>query len=100
VGESGMGTPNQAFLWTPEDGMVRLKTLVDASGANWTLSIARGINDSGQIIGTGLYYPAGPNSKPLQHSFLLTPVPEPAIAGIAAFSVVAWGLRARRRRGG
>ena len=34
-----------AFIWTELDGIVDLNTLLDASGANWVLIQARGIND-------------------------------------------------------
>lgn len=54
-----------AFIWNGSS-MVDLNTLLDASGAGWTLAEARAINDAGQIVGTGTY--AGS-----EHAFLLTP---------------------------
>jgi probable HAF family extracellular repeat protein len=47
--------------------MTDLNLQLDSSGAGWVLAEARGINDSGQIVGTGTYGGAA-------HMFLLTPV--------------------------
>ena len=54
----------------PIDGasMIDLNNLVDSSGMGWQLLDARGINDSGPIVGIGVN-PAGQS-----HAFLLTPV--------------------------
>ena len=41
-----------AFIWEESTGMVDLNTLIDPS-SGWTLLIARGINDSGWIVGYG-----------------------------------------------
>jgi probable HAF family extracellular repeat protein len=65
------GTPH-AYLWTSEEGMQDLTTLLDASGAGWNLRFAGEINDAGQIVGSGIN-PAG-----ITRAFLLTPIPEPA----------------------
>ena len=48
-------------------GPYLLDTLLDSSGAGWTLTQAAGINDSHQIVGYG----RAPNGE--QHAFLLTP---------------------------
>ena len=79
----------RAFVY---DGgmMFDLRSLVDASGAGWTFSSAAGVNDAGQIVGTG--YIEGRT-----HAFVLTPVPEPtslAALGLGALAV----LRRRNRR--
>jgi probable HAF family extracellular repeat protein len=54
-----------AFVW---DGstMIDLNTLMDSSGAGWTLLDARAINDRGQIVGVGTL--AG-----VRRAYLLTP---------------------------
>ena len=49
VGRSGGSTPFRGFLYR-KGSMVALDTLVEAG---WTFPEARGINDSGQIAGTG-----------------------------------------------
>lgn len=49
-----------------------LNDLIDPS-SGWRLSLARDINDMGQIIATG-----GSAAEPWQHGFLLTPMPEPS----------------------
>lgn len=41
-----------AFLWSASSGMVDLNALLPA-GSGWTLHTANGINDAGQITGTG-----------------------------------------------
>ena len=73
------------FLY--ENGvMTNLNDLLDpVSGAGWTLYTATGINDRGQIVGSGA------NQFGDRRGFLLTPIPEPsalcllAIGAIAAF---------------
>jgi probable HAF family extracellular repeat protein len=52
-------------------------------GSGWTLTDAEGINDLGQIVGSGV----GPGGQ--LHGYLLTPIPEPAFVGLAALAVVA-----------
>lgn len=61
-----------AFLYTSGSGMVDLNSLIDPL-SGWELTFGAGINDAGQITGTG--YIGGQ-----QHAYLLTPntVPEPA----------------------
>jgi len=54
--------------------LVDLNTRLNASGAGWTLEEAHGINDAGQIVGTGRY--AG-----VAHAFLLSPA-RPTITGL------------------
>jgi probable HAF family extracellular repeat protein len=58
-----------AFLWR-DGAMIDLNTLVPG-GSGWSLVRANGINDSGQIVGSG--YIDG-----YERAFLLTPVPEPS----------------------
>jgi hypothetical protein len=67
--------------------LVDLNSLLDPSVTGWTLLGARGINDHGQIVGTGRF------NGEIQ-AFVLNPVPEPGT--MLALSV---GLLALRRRG-
>jgi len=53
-----------AFLYTPGRGMTDLNSLLPAN-SGWQLGSATGINDSGEIVGTGSF-----NGQP--HGFLLT----------------------------
>jgi len=53
------------FLWTQQNGMRDLNTLIPAN-SGWVLGSARGINIWGQIVGSGAR-----NGRP--HGFLLTP---------------------------
>ncbi len=55
----------EAWIWQQGSVMTRLDTLIP-SGSGWTLQAANGINDRGQIVGTGLH-----NGH--QRAFLLTP---------------------------
>jgi probable HAF family extracellular repeat protein len=76
-----------------KDGeMIDLNTLIDpASG--WTLTWACGINDRGQIVGTGY------NASHEENTFLLTLVPEPGtlvLLGCAGLSLLAYAWRRRR----
>lgn len=53
VGYSDTGQDSRAFLWSGAE-MQDLNTLV-APGGGWWLDAAYGINDRGQIVGTGTY---------------------------------------------
>lgn len=66
VGTSDVANGNHAFIWDDVVGMRDLNNLVDASGLGWTLTSARSINASGQIVGTGI------NPSGLTRGFLLT----------------------------
>jgi probable HAF family extracellular repeat protein len=61
VGWSGF----HAFIWTRENGMQDLNTLIP-SDSGWSLSLPTGINNRGQITGQG-------SINGQQHAFLLTP---------------------------
>ena len=72
-----------------------LNSLVVAGGEGFSLKIAAGINDLGQIVGTGTFDPDGPGPmSSAQRGFLLTPVPEPGMAGLMGVAVLC--RRARR----
>jgi len=70
------------------DTMIDLNTLVTLPPGWTSLSVARGINDVGQIVGQGRF-------NGFNRGFVLTPVPAPA--GLALL-VAAGGLQRRRRR--
>ncbi len=62
---------NNAFIWTESEGMINLNTLIDLTG--WErLTLAYGINETGQITGVGR------RSDGSSSIFLLTPL-EPEI---------------------
>ena len=72
-----------------------LNTLLDSSGAGWTLQLALGINSSGQIVGYGL------NELGQTEGFLLTPnaeTPLPAALPLFATGLGALGLFGWRRK--
>lgn len=53
VGSVGAGPEAQrAFVWDQGHGLRDLNTLIPA-GSNWTLEVASGINDRGEIVGWG-----------------------------------------------
>jgi hypothetical protein len=72
--------------------MQDLTSLLDASGAGWSLEFAIEINDSGQITGVGIN-PAG-----MTHAFLLTPVPEPSTLALGGLSLLLVALLRLSRR--
>lgn len=92
---------DRAFLWEA-DTMYDLNDLVP-TGSSWMLYDARGINESGQICGTG----TNPDGK--THAYLLTrtdvnrdptTVPEPSLAGLLLIATVSALVVCRRRRRG
>jgi probable HAF family extracellular repeat protein len=75
-----------AFLW--EDGVMhKLNNLIPAD-SGWDLTTARGINDLGQIVGSGFH-----NGE--MRAFLLTPIPEPSAPGLLILGAL--GLLARKK---
>lgn len=78
-----------------QDGVLSdLNSLLPAD-SGWDLTAAYGLNDAGQIVGTGLY-----NGQ--QAAFLLTPagtslIPEPTSCALAGTAFVGLLLRRRRR---
>jgi uncharacterized repeat protein (TIGR01451 family) len=60
------GGASRAFLYAPATGMVDLNTLLP-NGSGWTLELATGINDAGQVTGEGIINGAN-------HAFLMSPV--------------------------
>ena len=59
-------TTEHAFIWTAAGGIQDLNNLIPA-GSGWSLTVAFGINASGQIVGQGTI-------KGKQHGFLLSPM--------------------------
>jgi len=89
---SPTGDSPDAFLYS-NGAMVDLNSLI-AAGSGWQLLEAYGINDSDEIVGSGLF-----DGRP--ESFLLTPdadpIPEPsAVPALAALLVLLVALRCRR----
>ncbi len=84
-----------AFLYQPGGSITDLNTLI--SDPDWQLQTATGINDSGDITGTGIY--TGPSGTPEQAVFLLVPtasVPEP-VSILTTGMVGVWSMVRRRR---
>jgi probable HAF family extracellular repeat protein len=68
-----------AFVYNGS-GMFDLNSLI-APNSGWELTIANGINDSGQIVGNGII-------GGVESAFLLTPVSEPSSPALAASVVL------------
>jgi probable HAF family extracellular repeat protein len=83
VGEAG----SRAFIGTLEEGVIDLNTLIDPD-SGWILTRAYGINNLGQIVGSGSFEGRG-------MAVLLNPIPEP---GTWALLLLGVGLLAVRRR--
>jgi probable HAF family extracellular repeat protein len=94
VGQSDLpgDSVNHAFLYTGTSGILDLNALIDPQSA-WVLTDATGINDLGQIVGSGTI---GGQT----HAFLATPVPEPSGLAIATLGIVSLMLAPGLRRGG
>jgi probable HAF family extracellular repeat protein len=69
VGQNGSG---HAFVYA-NGTMTDLNSLLFNPSSGWTLTLANGINDAGQIVGMGIS-PSGYN-----HAFLLNPLPPGSI---------------------
>jgi probable HAF family extracellular repeat protein len=65
VGRADDGNAEHAFIWDNVNGMRDLNNLIPA-GSGWVLQEATGINNAGQIAGTGVLNGA-------HRAFLLTP---------------------------
>jgi probable HAF family extracellular repeat protein len=72
--------PYHAFIYAG-GAMQDLNNLIPG-GSGWFLNIASGINDSGQIVGSGTY-------QGQTQAFLLTPAPEPT--GALVMLIAMWG---------
>jgi probable HAF family extracellular repeat protein len=70
VGESN----KHAFLWTETDGMEDLNAIPVVSKLGWVLTSAKGINDRGQIAGTGI------NPDGQTHGYRLDPLTLPFLS--------------------
>jgi hypothetical protein len=78
-----------AFLWDQSNGMRNINTLLNANSAGWNIRTAYGINNNGQIVGSGIF-----NGQ--LKAFIATPdaVPEPATMAVFAVGAL---IIARRR---
>ena len=109
VGEFGSGFGlggSSAFIWDPTSGMVDLNTLLSKSDREiWSLAVATGINDSGQISGEGfedgvlhgfvITPTSGSNSDPS-----VAPTPPTLVLSALGFGIAASWARFRRGRTG
>jgi probable HAF family extracellular repeat protein len=93
VGYITQGGGMRAAIWTEAQGFQDLNILVDDSAKGWYLNHASGINNHGQIMGTGLYR-EGQGAL-----FLLTPIPEPHSAWLltVAIGVVTLATKGQRK---
>ncbi len=65
--------------------LTNLNTLLDSSGAGWSLKNATGIHDNGQIVGYGTI---GGHT----HAFCANPIPEPSACAIPPRRIGSSGL--------
>jgi probable HAF family extracellular repeat protein len=94
----GTYSDQSAFVWTSNDGLQDLNTLLGAGGVGWHLSNAASINERGQIVGVGIFDPDGPGGvREMTRGFLLTPIPEPNVATLLISGLFLVRLRVRNR---
>ena len=87
------GSSTHPFVYA--DGVMEDLDSLIAPSSGWILGNATGINDNGQICGTGT------NPSGQTHAFLLTPTPEPstlALLGVGAMGLIAYVWRRRRAK--
>jgi len=91
VGQSELAgnTATDGFIYTGGT-MIDLNSVLDSSGAGWTVYFGTGINDSGLISAVGF---KGGQS----YAILLTPVPEPASLFTFTTGIILLGAVTRRR---
>jgi probable HAF family extracellular repeat protein len=95
----GDRAPSHAFVYIDGEGMLDLnRRIAGGLPRGWVLSHAEGINNRGQIVGVAIA-PTASGSTTVR-AFLLTPVPEPGVAGAAVGALIlVWRVeRATRRR--
>jgi uncharacterized membrane protein len=99
-GDGGIDLGQHAVLWPAgSTSALDLNSLI-APSSGWTLLTASGINDGGDIVGTGLLDPDGAGGlSSVSRAFLMTRTPEPQVAGPLLTAVVML-LRPRRRSPG
>jgi hypothetical protein len=97
VGQSNYG---RASLWDAEGDVRDLNGLLDAPlPEHWSLTDAVAINDAGQILARGVWSPDD-QTRPVEHAFLLTPVPEPGWGLLAVIAGAALLRRPGSKRSG
>ncbi len=74
------GAQSVPFIYTQAGGMQNLNNLIDPS-SGWTIYDAAGINDAGEIVGSGV------NPQGRLDACLLTPTPEPATLQLTAIAL-------------
>jgi probable HAF family extracellular repeat protein len=84
-------TTPHAFIY--RDGVMTDLNDLLPSGSGWTLEVARGINDSGQVVGWGTI-----NGE--EHAFLLDVQAAPEPSSLVLAVSAALGVLGRRRRAG
>jgi uncharacterized membrane protein len=71
INDQGLAVGYDATLWDATGRAHNLNTLLDSTGAGWTLKIAQAIGNGGHIVATGV------SPQGAIRAVLLTPVPEP-----------------------